>query len=480
MNDNGMPLVRMENIGRIFGNIVALEGVNFEVGYQEVIGLLGDNGAGKSTLIKVLTGIHTPTSGQIYFEGRPVDIGSPQAARELGIETVYQDLALVPLMSISRNFYLGREPVRPVGPFEVLDKTLMNQRTTDALEHIGIHIRDTSEPVGTLSGGERQSIAIGRAVYFGTKLLILDEPTSALSIGETRKVLNYTIEAKKRGLSVIFITHNIHHIFEVADRFTIISHGHKTGDFRKEDVSLDEVSGMIMGEPVPERLGNVEPPRAAARPIVVSSTNGLSAEQQAAAESAEALHQTLQRRRRNARTRWSIFAVFVVVVLGLAFVYSRPKEINKTELVKSFHSTYLEVTSPDGWFMNRSDPTALEIANGPNCTAGASADCWRLTVTWGQGKDRGISPTEALSKIAQKIQDDDLFGRKFGTGGDFTVGGRPAYRFPWTKESTSRGGVEYIFFNEGNFLFEVTAECAVSDVDHCLPLMDEMMTKAKF
>ncbi len=480
MNANEMPLVRMENIGRTFGNIVALQDVNFEVGYQEVIGLLGDNGAGKSTLIKVLTGIHSPTSGQIYFEGRPVDIGSPQAARELGIETVYQDLALVPLMSISRNFYLGREPVREVGPFEVLDKTIMDQRTTDALEHIGIHIRDTSEPVGTLSGGERQSIAIGRAVYFGTKLLILDEPTSALSIGETRKVLNYTLEAKKRGLSVIFITHNIHHIFEVADRFTIISHGQKTGDFRKEDVTLEEVSGMIMGEPVPERLRNAKVPQAASRPVVVSSANGISAEQKAAAESAEALHNTILRRRRNARIGWSLFALFLIVVFGLAYTYSRPKEINKTELVKSFHSTYLEISSPDGWFSNRSDPTALEIANGPNCTAGANAACWRLTVTWGQGKDRGISPTQALDKIATKIQDDDLFGRKFGSGGDFTVGGHPAYRFQWTKESTSRGGMEYIFFNEGNFFFEVTAECAVSDVDRCIPLMDEMMTKAAF
>src|SRR6185369_12947841 len=130
MNANEMPLVRMENIGRTFGNIVALEGVNLEVGYQEVIGLLGDNGAGKSTLIKVLTGIHTPTSGQIYFEGRPVEIGSPQAARELGIETVYQDLALVPLMSIARNFYLGREPTRPVGPFEVIDHETMRLQTT--------------------------------------------------------------------------------------------------------------------------------------------------------------------------------------------------------------------------------------------------------------------------------------------------------------------------------------------------------------
>jgi simple sugar transport system ATP-binding protein len=188
-NGNEWPLIRMENIGRTFGNVVALQGVNFEVGYQEVIGLLGDNGAGKSTLIKVLTGVHTPTEGQIYFEGRAVNINSPQDARELGIETVYQDLALVPLMSIARNFYLGREPIKPLGPFEVLDQDTMKAQTSEALAHIGIKIRNPDHPVGTLSGGERQSIAIGRAVHFGTKLLILDEPTSALSIGETRKVL---------------------------------------------------------------------------------------------------------------------------------------------------------------------------------------------------------------------------------------------------------------------------------------------------
>ncbi len=174
MNAPEMPLVHMENIGRTFGNIVALEGVNFDVGYQEVVGLLGDNGAGKSTLIKVLTGIHPPTSGQIYFEGRLVNIDSPQAARELGIETVYQDLALVPLMSIDRNFYLGREPTRRIGPMEILDQATMRARTTEALAHIGIQVRNAGEPVGTLSGGERQSIAIGRAVHFGTKLLILD------------------------------------------------------------------------------------------------------------------------------------------------------------------------------------------------------------------------------------------------------------------------------------------------------------------
>ncbi|MGQ9850153.1 MAG: ATP-binding cassette domain-containing protein [Aggregatilineaceae bacterium] len=261
---NGAPLVYMENISRYFGLIAALESVYFTVDRGEIVGLLGDNGAGKSTLIKVLTGVHPATSGQIYFEGQPVRITSPKVARAMGIETVYQDLALVNLMSISRNFFLGRTPERQVGPVKLLDKELMNRLTVQALADIGIEIRRPEEEVLRMSGGERQSIAIGRAKYFGSKLLILDEPTSALSVGETRKVLGYTQEAKKAGLGVIFITHNIGHVYQVADRFTIISHGHKVGDFLKGEVSQEEISQMIMGGPVPDRLVDVVAEREAA------------------------------------------------------------------------------------------------------------------------------------------------------------------------------------------------------------------------
>jgi simple sugar transport system ATP-binding protein len=253
-NGNGGPLVEMRDIIKVFGTINVLRGIDFAVGRQEIVGLLGDNGAGKSTLIKILTGVYTPSGGQIYFEGQPVTINSPQDARAIGIETVYQDLALVPLMSISRNFWLGQEITRRVGPLEVMDKEEMNNRTRQALLDIGIHIRNADEPVGSLSGGERQSIAIGRAVYFGKKLLILDEPTSALSVGETAKVLEYTKAAKARGMSVIFISHNIGHVHKVADRFTIISHGQKVGDFRKDDVDEMEVASMVMTGEVPERL----------------------------------------------------------------------------------------------------------------------------------------------------------------------------------------------------------------------------------
>ncbi len=257
---NGTPLVEMRDIVKTFGTINVLRGLDFQVDRHEIVGLLGDNGAGKSTLIKILTGVYTPTGGQIYFEGKPVTINSPQDARHLGIETVYQDLALVPLMSIARNFWLGQEITRRIGPLNVLDKEEMDARTRQALLDIGIHIRNANEPVGSLSGGERQSIAIGRAVYFGKKLLILDEPTSALSVGETAKVLEYTRAAKERGMSVIFISHNIGHVHKVADRFTIISHGQKVGDFRKEEVNELDVANMVMTGEVPERLQLIPKP----------------------------------------------------------------------------------------------------------------------------------------------------------------------------------------------------------------------------
>jgi simple sugar transport system ATP-binding protein len=250
MSNNGQntPVVRMEKIVKRFGTITALNGVDFDVHQGEVVGLLGDNGAGKSTLIKCLTGVYTPTSGQIYFEGEAVQIPSPQVARSLGIETCYQDLALVNQMSITRNFYLGREMVRKIGPIHWLDVRGMNQQAREALRHIGIHIRSPNERVGKLSGGERQSIAIGRARYFGAKLLILDEPTSALSVGETRKVLSYTQAAKERGLGVIFITHNVSHVYQAADRFTIIRHGDLVGTYTRDEVNEKDIADMITGE----------------------------------------------------------------------------------------------------------------------------------------------------------------------------------------------------------------------------------------
>jgi simple sugar transport system ATP-binding protein len=249
MNGNGdTPIVYMEGIIKRFGTITALDGVDFTVDKHQVMALLGDNGAGKSTLIKILTGVYPLTSGRIFFEGEKVNISSPRDARELGIETCYQDLALVNLMSISRNFFLGREMARKFGPINWLERRKMDQTTRTALGDVGIEIRAPSERVGKLSGGERQSIAIGRALHFGAKLLILDEPTSALSVAETRKVLNYITNAKESGLSVIFITHNVHHVYQVADAYTIIRHGKKVGTYMKGELSQDDIADLITGE----------------------------------------------------------------------------------------------------------------------------------------------------------------------------------------------------------------------------------------
>ena len=247
MDNRDTSVVYMENIVKRFGTVTALDGVDFTVHPREVAALVGDNGAGKSTLIKILTGVHTPTRGQIYFEGKPVQIRSPQDARALGIETVYQDLALVDLMSITRNFFLGRELVGGLGLIGYLKLRRMNQQTRTSLSDIGIEVRSPTEKVERLSGGERQSIAIGRALHFGAKLLILDEPTSALSVGETRKVLNYTLNAKERGLSVIFITHNIHHVYLVADRYTIIRHGKLVGNYLKSELTETDIADLITG-----------------------------------------------------------------------------------------------------------------------------------------------------------------------------------------------------------------------------------------
>tara|TARA_B100000686_G_C16776938_1_gene969088 strand:- start:1086 stop:1859 length:774 start_codon:yes stop_codon:yes gene_type:complete len=248
------PLITLQRLSISFGHVLALREIDFYVSPGEVVALLGDNGAGKSTLAKILSGVITPDCGTIRFDGQNVSLTSPHHARQLGIETVYQDLALIPLMSIARNFFLARELCHNRGPFSFIDHQAMKQQTENALQDIGIKVKDVDEPVVSLSGGERQSIAIGRAVHFGSQLLILDEPTSALSIGETRKVLKYIDEARSRGLGVIFITHNLHHVFEVSDRITILHHGQIAGDFPCNQISLEETAEMIMGAPPPAHL----------------------------------------------------------------------------------------------------------------------------------------------------------------------------------------------------------------------------------
>lgn len=238
-------IIEMKNIKKSFGKVQALKGVDFHVSRNEIVGLLGDNGAGKSTLIKILVGYYQPDDGEVYFEGRKVNFKSPWQSRQLGIETVYQDLALVNLMPLWRNFFLGREMIRKIGPFSWIERRKMKRIVIDAMNDVGISVRNPDETVAFMSGGERQAVAIARAIYFGAKLLILDEPTAALSVGETKKVLQHIEEAKKRGISVIFITHNIYHVYEVADRLVLLERGEKIGDYLKKDVTPQYIMDTI-------------------------------------------------------------------------------------------------------------------------------------------------------------------------------------------------------------------------------------------
>lgn len=247
-------LLEARSLGKTFGGVVALRGVSLSVRVGEVVGLLGDNGAGKSTLIKCLSGVHRPDEGSILVDGKPVSLENPREAIALGIATVYQDLAMIPLMSIARNFFLGSEPTVGRGLLRRFDARTADRVARLELARMGIDIRSTTQAVGTLSGGERQSLAIARAVHFGARLLILDEPTSALGVKEAAIVLRYVDSARERGVGVIFITHNVRHAWAVADTFTILNRGHSYGTFRKGDVSRDEVLHMMAGGSELDRL----------------------------------------------------------------------------------------------------------------------------------------------------------------------------------------------------------------------------------
>lgn len=242
-----VPLLEVQQISRHFGSVVALQDISMSVRAGEVMCLLGDNGAGKSTLIKILSGVHRPTLGRYLFEGKEVHLNSPRDALSMGIATVYQDLAMIPLMGIARNFFLGAEPTKGWGPFRYFDTRYAERVTREELAKIGINVRDISQPVGTLSGGERQSVAIARAVYFGAKVLILDEPTAALGVKEAGVVLRYIAQARARGLGVIFITHNPHHAYPIGDRFTLLNRGRSLGTFAKEEISREELTSMMAG-----------------------------------------------------------------------------------------------------------------------------------------------------------------------------------------------------------------------------------------
>lgn len=258
----GGYLLEARGLSKRFGHVTALRHVDFRAGHREIVGLLGDNGAGKSTLIKILNGYYRPDAGEIHWEGRPVRLRSPRQAQELGISVAYQDLAVVDLMNIHRNMFLGREDqvCTRFGPIRIFHPAKARAHAETVLREIGIHVRDTREPVMNLSGGERQSIAIARAVHFSAKLLILDEPTSQLSVKETAKVLRYIEEARDRGVSVIFITHNVRHVYSVADRFTVLSHGESIGEFQSNEVSEEEIADLIVqGKRASLLDGDLEP-----------------------------------------------------------------------------------------------------------------------------------------------------------------------------------------------------------------------------
>ena len=241
------PIVELRNVSKYFASVIALTDVSLAVEPGEIHCLLGDNGAGKSTLIKILSGVHQPTEGEILIDGTRVILASPKDALDRGIATVFQDLALIPLMSVARNFFLGREPTRGFGLSRRFDIEAARSETVEALARMGIRLRSPDQGVGTLSGGERQCVAIARAVHFGARVLILDEPTSALGVHQASIVLKTVAEAASRGIGVVFISHNVNHAFAVGDRFTLLNRGRSMGTHAKDAISRDELISMMAG-----------------------------------------------------------------------------------------------------------------------------------------------------------------------------------------------------------------------------------------
>ena len=237
------PLVKLTDAGKNYGNIIALQGVTLEVGGSEVTCVLGDNGAGKSTLIKIIAGLHQHTHGTYEVEGEDVRFGSPREALDRGIATVYQDLAVVPLMPVWRNFFLGNELRKGLA----MDIAGMRTTAKQELLDMGIDLRDVDQPIGTLSGGERQCVAIARVVHFGAKVLILDEPTAALGVKQSGVVLKYVAAARDQGLGVVLITHNPHHAYLVGDRFVLLKRGTMVGSHTRDSITLDELTRQMAG-----------------------------------------------------------------------------------------------------------------------------------------------------------------------------------------------------------------------------------------
>ncbi len=241
------PIIRMIDIEKHFGTVIALAGVSLDVYGGECHCLLGDNGAGKSTFIKTMSGVHKPTKGKIYFEDKPLSFDDPRDAISAGIATVYQDLAMIPLMSVARNFFMGNEPTKKILGMSFYDHDYADRVTMEEMKKMGINLRGPDQAVGTLSGGERQTVAISRAVHFGAKVLILDEPTSALGVRQTSNVLATVDKVRKSGIAVVFITHNVRHALAVGDRFTVLNRGKTLGTAERGKITPEELQDMMAG-----------------------------------------------------------------------------------------------------------------------------------------------------------------------------------------------------------------------------------------
>jgi simple sugar transport system ATP-binding protein len=246
MSNNSQSMIRCEKLNKWYGGIHALKDVSVDIKKGESVGLVGDNGAGKSTFIKILSGVHKQDSGNFYFDDKLTHIKNAKDSMRLGIETIYQDSALAQTLSIARNLFVGREPTNyNIGSFGLMDRSKMATEALEAIKRVELDLRSADDLVETLSGGERQGVVIARALYFRTKVLIMDEPTNHLSVKETAKVLNWIEKLKSEGTTCMFITHNLHHVYPVSDRLIVFARGEKIADVYKKDTSIEELTRMI-------------------------------------------------------------------------------------------------------------------------------------------------------------------------------------------------------------------------------------------
>lgn len=240
------PIISVRNLHKWYSGVHALKGVSLDFKPNEAVGLVGDNGAGKSTLINILSGLHTADEGQIEVEGKPATITNPRDAMDLGIETIYQYNSMVPIMSIARNMFIGREPLKlSLGGIGILDEAKMREQSVEAIADVDLHLRSPDALVGELSGGQRQGVAIARAMHFRSKVMILDEPTNHLSVKETTKVIGFVKSLKEQNVTGIFISHNMHHVFACCDRIVAMALGEVVLDKPVGETSIDEVHDLL-------------------------------------------------------------------------------------------------------------------------------------------------------------------------------------------------------------------------------------------